>query len=198
MGLTGFLRCLRPLFSTATPPPTRSVVDLPGARLATLRAVAAQTGWGAGIGATAALVGAVCQGEDTRVAAVGAPLVAVAAALAGYPAVAYGEPPPVRSVPTVPLVWGTGVAVSPRRRFDAVAVDATGQPPAPEWLDAVFARLAFQGDRVHLAILCAATDAHRYSRECHVTYWDMHGVRTDDGMPPVVLLTSARFHVLGS
>ncbi len=198
MGVMGFFRRFRPLFLPEPPIPRRPGVDLPGTRLATLRAVAAQTGWGAGIGATAALASAVCQGDDTRIAAVNAPLVAVVAALAGYVSVAYGEEPPVRPVPSVPLVWGTGATLPPRRRFDAVAVDATAQQPAPAWLDAVFASLAFQGDRVHLAILCTAADAPRYSCECHVAYWDMQGVRTDNGTPPVVLLTSARFHILDS
>jgi len=195
--VTEFLRRLRLLFSTATPTLPRPGVDPPGTRLATLRAVAAQTGWGAGIGATAALVSAVCREEDTRIATIGAPLVAVAAALAGYATVAYGEEPPIRPVPTVPLVWGSGSVSSPRR-FDAVAVDATAQPLAPEWLDEVFGSLAFRGGRVYLAILCTATDAPRYSRECHIANWDMQGVRTNEQAPPVTLLTSARFRLLGS
>ncbi len=196
--MTGFFRRVHSSFPAATPTLPRPGVGSPGMGIATLRAVAAQTGWGAGIGATAALVGAVCQEEDARVAAIGAPVVAVAAALAGYATVAYGAEPPVRPVPTVPLIWGTGIVVPPRRRFDAVAVDATAQPPAPAWLDAVFASLAFRGDRVFLAILCTAADAPRYARECRVVYWDMHGVRMDAGTPPVILLTSARFRLLGS
>lgn len=197
--MTEFLHRVRLLFSNAPPTLPRPGADPPGTRLATLRAVAAQTGWGAGIGATAALVGAVCREEDTRIATIGAPLVAVAAALAGYTVVAYGDEPPLRPVPTVPLAWGSGF-VSPPRRFDAVAVDATAQPPAPEWLDEVFGSLAFRGGRVYLAILCTAADAPRYFRECHIANWDMRGVRTDtDGeTPPVALLTSARFRLLGS
>ena len=195
--MTRFFRRFRAIPAPQTSILPKPSAELPGTRLATLRAVAAHTGWGAGIEATAALVGAVCQQEDTRIATIAAPLVAVASALAGYEVVTYGEEPPVRPVPTIPLTWGASEIVSPRKRFDAVAVDATTNALAPLWLNEVFARITFRSGRTQLAILCTATDAAAYMHGCHFVSWDVYGLGTDAGMPPVVLLTSVRFRLLG-
>lgn len=142
----------------------------PGTRLAALRAAAVHTGWGAGIAATAALVGAVCVEEDARVAVVAAPLVAAAAAIAGYDVVVYGEPPPGRPLPVVPLLWGETVSPLRPRRFDAVAVDATGMPLAATWLAGLLPYLAGRGRHTRLAILCRAEDAFAYSA-CPPSVW---------------------------
>lgn len=81
------MRYMRRLLTSPTPRPPllpRGGSEPPGLRLAALRAAAAETGWGPGVAATAALTGAVTIEEKARIAVVTAPLVTVALALAGY------------------------------------------------------------------------------------------------------------------
>lgn len=160
-----YMRRFLPAPAPRSPLLPRGSDEPPGTRLAALRGVAAQTGWGAGIAATAALVGAVSVEEDARIAVVAAPLVAAALALAGYAPVAYGDPPPGRPLPSVPFVWGAGTVPPPFGQFDAVAVDATATPLAVAWLGGVLPLLARRSRRTRIAVLCRIADATAY-RPC--------------------------------
>ncbi len=157
-----YLRRLLPTPGPRSPLLPRGGSEPPGARLAALCEGATHTGWGAGIAATAALVGAVSIEEEARIAVVAAPLVALALALTGYTPTAYGELPPGRPLPTVPFVWGTGAVSPPYRQFDAVAVDATANLSAAAWLGGVLPLLARRGGRTRIAILCRIADAPAY------------------------------------
>lgn len=160
-----YIRRLLPAPAPRSPMVPRGGAEPPGTRLAALRDLAAQTGWGAGIAATAALVGAVSIEEEARIAVVAAPLAAAALAIAGYAVVAYGEPPPGRPLPTVPFAWGEGTVPPPFRQFDAVAVDATATPLAVAWLGGVLPLLARRSRHTRLAVLCRVADAAAY-RPC--------------------------------
>lgn len=186
------MRYMRRLLTSPTPRPPllpRGGSEPPGLRLAALRAAAAETGWGPGVAATAALTGAVTIEEKARIAVVTAPLVTVALALAGYEVVAYGDSPPCRAHAVVPLTWGTGAIAPPPRRFDAVAVDATAHPVAAPWLGQVLADIARRGRRTRLAILCRAADAQAYTT-CFPRAWAMTSPYVSPDAPPVILVAS--------
>ncbi len=170
------------------PRPTRY---LPGERLHAIRDTAAQVGWGAGIGAQALLVGAVCE-EDARVLTINAPVAATALAVMGFETGAFGGSIPAEDVPYTPLQWGVSPAPETARRFDAAAIDASAEPPAGAWLAAVLTRLLNRAARVRVGILCRAEDADHYSAACRFADWDIIGVPETDGVPAAVLLVASR------